>query len=416
MGANLLLRSTEETMDRLVDRRIDNPSPSPPTPWGERMRYLPTGLDSLDKLLRGGVRVGTITEVVGRSGVGKTQLALQLSIMAAKFNQGSVYVETEKKLSVPRLKEMTAHRRFRERGVDNTNGVGNGGGGSDSDQFGAFSYDFGGRNSLSATASQEMPASASYHSQERHDIVDEMNKFKRVEDVLDNVYLQQPGNSGELLKVLASLEVEILRRNDQANHCNNMDPRFGHRTTTYPVRLLIVDSIAAPMRRDFGTDSAPQRASAVFQCAQILKRLADQLRLAVVVINQVGSDSGGGGYGGGMNGMGMGRAEGASKDPTAVKAALGTSWHHCVSTRLVVDNVVNISPPNNDCGLDYGGDEWNATTPTKSRPRRDVRRVSIVKSNLVPLSETQYEISKIGIVEAYQKVHGKHLPGHDQSY
>jgi hypothetical protein len=37
------------------------------------MRYLPTGLPGFDQNILGGVRIGTITEVVGRAGSGTTQ-------------------------------------------------------------------------------------------------------------------------------------------------------------------------------------------------------------------------------------------------------------------------------------------------------------------------------------------------------
>ena len=58
------------------------------------MRHLPTGLPSLDKCLRGEIRVGAVTELVGPAGTGKTQLALQLSTMMLNYNQRSLYIDT----------------------------------------------------------------------------------------------------------------------------------------------------------------------------------------------------------------------------------------------------------------------------------------------------------------------------------
>ena len=61
--------------------------------------------------LRGGFACGNISELVGRAGVGKSQLALQLCIMAARYNhQTSIYIDTEQKLSIARLQEMASHR------------------------------------------------------------------------------------------------------------------------------------------------------------------------------------------------------------------------------------------------------------------------------------------------------------------
>ena len=44
---------------------------------------IPTGLPTLDARLGGGIPVGSITEVVGRAGTGKTHMAQQLAVSAA---------------------------------------------------------------------------------------------------------------------------------------------------------------------------------------------------------------------------------------------------------------------------------------------------------------------------------------------
>lgn len=43
-------------------------------------KSIPTGCKHLDKTLNGGIRMGTVTEISGNSGSGKTQLSLQLAI------------------------------------------------------------------------------------------------------------------------------------------------------------------------------------------------------------------------------------------------------------------------------------------------------------------------------------------------
>ena len=75
-------------------------------------RHIPTLLPRLDESLLGGVRVGTITEIVGRAGVGKTQLGLQLCIAAAHHKRGSIYIDTALKLSVNRLQEIARERLY----------------------------------------------------------------------------------------------------------------------------------------------------------------------------------------------------------------------------------------------------------------------------------------------------------------
>eukprot|EP00536_Pseudo-nitzschia_multiseries_P008586 jgi/Psemu1/325273/estExt_fgenesh1_pg.C_2200006 len=324
------------------------PRDADPVAFGSRMRHLPTSLPSLDRILHGGVRLTTVTELVGRSGVGKTQLAFQLCVTAAKFNQGAIYIDTEKKMSLERLGE--------------------------------------------------------------------------------------PSTSEELLEVLDALEYEILIRNQTAGQAFLESGAESAGTTTnatsthththththnktavrgkYPVRLLIVDSIAAPMRRDFGTDSAPQRAAAIFQCAQKLKRLADQLHLAVVVINQVGAAGGGGvGVGDGRagNGIGIGtNAPGMSSEQQRipVRAALGTSWHHCVSTRLLLETstvgVVPTAPELSgfDNGNGNGSHNDSISRQTTTLPtHRVTKKIVVVKSNRTALGETRFAITSTGIVE-----------------
>ena len=94
----------------------------------------------------------------------------------------------------------------------------------------------------------------------------------------------------------------------------------------YPVKLIILDSIAAPTRRDFGGGSAPQRVEAIFKIAQNLKRIATQLRVAIVVINQIDKMEGASSF------------QFSASDFVSVTTALGTSWHHCVTTRVSLEH------------------------------------------------------------------------------
>jgi RecA/RadA recombinase len=335
--------------------------------FGNRMRQLPTSLPSLDRILRGGVRLATVTELVGRSGVGKTQLAFQLCITAAKYNQGAIYIDTEKKLSLERLREMSEHRRRHDEDGGN------------------------------------------------YDVEDAMANFKPGEIVLDNITVHQPGNSEELLNVLDELEYEILIRNQSAGGAflKSGDSEGSNTMASnkivqgkYPVRLLIVDSIAAPIRRDFGIGSAPHRAATIFQCAQKLKRLADQLHMAIVVINQAGSDeSGGGGISNPSHGIGTSTSNfsnsgsGLEYQHAPVRAALGTSWHHCVSTRLLletdtVDAILSERQSiDNDKRTDPGFRQTVQTAP------RVIRKISVTKSNKTGFGETHFNITTMGIVD-----------------
>jgi DNA repair protein RAD57 len=76
----------------------------PPTPAASlTSSFLTTGDATLDALLNGGIPHGTITELVGESGAGKTQLLLTLCCTIQLMGKTAVYISTEAPLSTPRL-------------------------------------------------------------------------------------------------------------------------------------------------------------------------------------------------------------------------------------------------------------------------------------------------------------------------
>ncbi len=56
---------------------------------------LPTGSKCLDSLLDGGVETGTITQIYGASGTGKTSICLMLAYTTAKSGMKVAYIDTE---------------------------------------------------------------------------------------------------------------------------------------------------------------------------------------------------------------------------------------------------------------------------------------------------------------------------------
>ena len=170
--------------------------------------------------------------------------------------------------------------------------------------------------------------------------------------------------------MVQSVEEQVLLKQEQAQDDNNV----------YPVSLVVLDSIAAPTRRDFGSESAPQRVSAMLQLAQILKRLANQLQLAIVVINQVGLDDNSATATLNENGT----------DFVAVKAALGTAWSHCLSTRLLLQHERD---PHR-----LGGNNSNAMQDWNEERGR-VRKATVVKSNVAGNESMHYEIGIAGLDE-----------------
>lgn len=76
--------------------------------------HLRTSLPPLDEALFGGLPAGSVTEVVGPAGLGKTQLCLQLSVLACLERQAEggsvVYLDTEKKFSSRRMAQIARER------------------------------------------------------------------------------------------------------------------------------------------------------------------------------------------------------------------------------------------------------------------------------------------------------------------
>lgn len=304
--------------------------------------YIPCDVQALDSILRGGFRIGSVTEIVGRAGVGKTQLAMQLCVVAARMGYGSIFIDTERKLSLQRLHEI-ARERYK---LNSSHEVLD----SSTNSIGIPNFEY---NLLSNGTENDIQNA---HTRGR-------KKYSHPNSVMNNVTVHAPVSTEELLSVIQELDEEIILRGESSSDVI-MD---NSASTQFPVKVIILDSIAAPTRRDFGGGSAPQRVAAIFKIAQMLKRIAGQLKVAVVVINQID------------------KVQGAS-DFNSVKAALGTSWHHCVSTRVTMEHE---NDPHRDDAL------MNAMSNSESC----VRTATVAKSNLVGLSSMLFEVNLMGICQ-----------------
>ncbi|KAL7448806.1 hypothetical protein ACHAWC_000943 [Mediolabrus comicus] len=322
---------------------------------------IPTGLSSIDNYLHGGFAPGTITEVVGRAGVGKTHLAQQLCVLAASSSAaaitaggdvstrsscgggGSIFIDTENKLSLDRLNEIAINQCRKQEGSSRSGS--------------------------------------------------RMNPVNFAQNVLENVTIRSLLSTKELLETLDELELEITERNNEATGSGGGSSSSGRQRL--PVRLLVIDSIAAPIRRDFdmmmtsssssSSSIAAQRAAAIFQIARKLKELASNFNLAVVVINQVGAGGGGGGGGGGSN-MSSSNQHHQRNDTLDIRdgeftASLGTAWQYCVSTRIILEH--DDDPHRQGCNH-----------------HRDTRTATIAKSLLSRRAKVEFQVTDEGLYRA----------------
>ena len=68
--------------------------------------FISTSSAQLDGLLGAGIPSGQITEFCGMSGLGKTQLCMQLCINTQKLGFKAIYIDTEGGFSAMRLADM----------------------------------------------------------------------------------------------------------------------------------------------------------------------------------------------------------------------------------------------------------------------------------------------------------------------
>ena len=301
-------------------------------------------LAPLDDALGGGVPTGSISELVGPAGAGKTQMCLTLACACAApkrcggLESGVVFIDTEQRFSSQRLAEI-ARAKFPE--------------------------------TLSPTSA---PDAASAE--------------RELDALTSRVLVLTPSTLSEMLQRLNGLEEALIDRG---------------------VRLLIVDSVAALARAQFGRGQLTQRQELLGQIASALKQLAERLGMAAFVTNQVTTrvgarvrhahDTAGGG--GDAAGSGGDNAD----SPGSVTAALGTKWAHCVNTRLVLEGSMDgvegegREEKGDDGGRggggggDAAGDEVGA--------RFVARVIKVVKSPRCPLVGFECEVYAGGL-----RVHG----------
>ena len=238
-----------------------------------------------------------------------------------------------------------------------------------------------------------------------NDVEEEQQRaLELAQQVLENVTIHPLLTTRELLDVLDQLEEEIILRNANAAAynkqrevmTNNIDDASAIRRAL-PVRLIVIDSIAAPIRRDFdmmGSSSssniAAKRASAIFQIAKRLKNLAYMYQLAVVVINQVGSGS--------MASSSIN--ESSQRNDTLdindgeFTASLGTAWQHCVTTRIVLEH-------DNDPHRLHQQQQEQQHGGSVNLPSRTIasRMATLSKSLVSKRTKLPFELTKQGLCE-----------------
>ena len=295
-------------------------------------------LRALDSALGGGVPTGSITELVGPAGAGKTQFCLTLAVAAAAprrlggLDAGVVFVDTEQKFSGARVAQIAANVFPSAYGVS------------------------------SDDAAHERDAKAT-----------------ALRALTEKILVLTPSTLSETLQRLSGLEEALV---------------------DHAVRLLVVDSVAALARAEFGVGRGQiaRRQELLGQIASVLKRQAERLHMAALVTNQVTTRARAADEGADFFKAGASDASATA----ATAAALGVKWAHCVNTRLVLEGATESSMMpawgDSDRGgaASGGGLEFGGTVGAK-HPGARSRVVKVVKSPRCALCGFEYQVWEGGV-------------------
>ncbi|GAA5919870.1 hypothetical protein JCM1841_002083 [Sporobolomyces salmonicolor] len=232
------------------------------------------GDPGLDELFGGGVRVGQLTEIAGQSASGKTHLCLQLSLMVqlppsqGGLSGGALFISSEGTLPSTRLLSLASHL-------------------------------------TSSLPLPPPPAGVADPLSSPSQLSPPRSKW----DFLDNVYTEKAPDVETLDAVLSYHAPAAIERINGFAVSHTVDPHLvslsagdempasqflaSHRSAPprppLPIRLVILDSIAAPLRPAHEAASAGfyERSKDLAATGDRLKRLAHVYDCAVVVVNQV---------------------------------------------------------------------------------------------------------------------------------
>ncbi|XP_054713304.1 DNA repair protein RAD51 homolog 2-like isoform X2 [Uloborus diversus] len=248
--------------------------------------FFSSSLHALDNLLLGGIPIGNVTELSGPPGVGKTQFCFMFCILAAMptthdgLNGNIIYIDTEAAFCSKRICQIALNR---------------------------FPHLYNDEGSVIA--------------------------------LLEKIKVYRAMSSDVLTEIIPHVEKEVIQNK---------------------VKLIIVDSIASLLRKEYGSagsESFQERNQILVKQAAILKDIAQTYGIVVFLTNQITTHSSEwdrftrdddlvDAYSGtNLNGAGKGSLAPASlskkvkvcqgADYDHVIPALGTTWAHCVNTRLV---------------------------------------------------------------------------------
>lgn len=192
------------------------------------------------------------------------------------------------------------------------------------------------------------------------------NLFASEADPRDNILVHAVHSADQLLDVLCKLDSLLV--------CP---------TSGLPVKLIVIDSIAALFRSEFENTPSylKRRSSLFFKISGKLKSLAKRFGLAIVVTNQVVDvvepD--------GINGLRVGNLGCLYSSGRRLCPALGISWANCVNSRLFLSRNENIVG------------EGSGSVKVDGGCRGTRRQIQVVFAPHLPGSSCEFVITREGV-------------------
>lgn len=244
-----------------------------------------SGCTDIDRLLSGGFFGGQVTEVVGRSGTGKTQLCMTAALACVSSNMVNtvLYIDTTNAVSASRMKQMFLHRKREQTFVGH---------------YLAQHPEMHGR------LVSPFPT-----------VTEEAGQVASSLDALSRVFIRHAFDYLELLDLLKQLAEDLKSSNRRRSAASNH------------IRMVVIDSIASVIGPILASRDSHQFTA---QIGELIRRISKQYHIAFIVTNYtvVNIDRSSSGSG----------SVNRDDDAEAIKGALGASWTRVPDVRLWLHN------------------------------------------------------------------------------
>lgn len=393
---------------------------------------------SLDILLGGGLQVGTLTEICGPPGVGKTQLSMQLAVNCVLPKElgglqgGCLFIDTEGSFLPERFREIASAAVGHVREIvlqREKEGLGAGNVGVTNEENGVRQASFlnGAMNEVTAeqtctTSSVESrkrgrveaavpPPLGAIVSSFTVDYILQRTQYVRVLDVVSLMALlnglpayiaSHPGIRMVIIDSIAFPFRSLLQLNVNSNSGGVTESHGAVGKSVAGVDDSTGMNSGIPTSRQLGW----QRARLLFRCGQLLQDHARELNLCIVVSNQMATR--------------MGDIRGLDGGFRTLVPALGDSWAYALSTRLLLthqhdvlhhneiekrgekchDNMVFVMPSGQDSTTSCNDSDGGSGSKRLHAAQHRVAR--LIKSPAQPQGQCCFSISYRGVRDVFR--------------